>query len=85
MVMTPVSFEQQLHPGDEVVHVRHVGEHVVAEQQIGPLAFAHQLARGLGAEEADPALHPLLAGGRGGVARRFDAQDRHAVLHEVLQ
>ena len=34
-MITPPGFEQDLHAGDEVVEVGHVGEHVVAEQQVG--------------------------------------------------
>ena len=36
-MIVPPGVEQHLHAGDEVVEIRNVGEHVVAEQEIGAL------------------------------------------------
>ena len=72
-------------PRDEVVEVRHVREHVVAEQQVGLAALGRQRARPLDAEELARASGCPSLGHRGDVRRRLDAEHRHAALHEVLQ
>ncbi len=78
--------EQDRHAADEVVEVRHVGQHVVAQQQVGPDAVGDHLGRRRPAEELDPAGHaPLLQRHLGHVRGRLHAQHGHAAGLEVLQ
>ena len=51
IVITPSGAKQDRDTRDEVVQVGNLGEHVVADDQVRPLAGVHQLARGLTAEE----------------------------------
>ena len=52
--------QQHLHAADEVVEVRHVREHVVAEQQVGATPRARALAAVSRAEELDHRRDALL-------------------------
>jgi hypothetical protein len=45
--MFPSGFKHDLHAFDEVIDVGHVGEHVIAQQQIGLLPFGGQFTSGL--------------------------------------
>src|SRR6266705_75388 len=43
--------QQELHATDKIVDVRHMGQHVVAEQQVGPTVFGGDLCGALTSEE----------------------------------
>ena len=77
--------EQERHAGDEVVEVRHLRQHVVADDEVGPLALGDELGRQPLAEELDPARYALLHRDLGDVGGRLDAEHRHAQRQEVLQ
>ena len=77
--------EDDLHAGDEVVEIRHLREHVVAEEQVGRAAVRRELLGQLDSEEAHQGGHALRFGGRGDVGRRLDAERRDAGLDEPLQ
>ena len=83
--MTPVGREQTLHPGDEVVQVRHVGEHIVPEQQVGLAVLARDLRCGSRAEERTSRRHALLDRRLGDVGGRLDAETGIPARDEVLK
>ena len=80
MTATPSCCEQRRDARDEAVQVGDVGQHVVGVEHVGPLALGDELARAsVRAEElAERRNAALLAGDLGDVARRLDAQHRHA-------
>src|SRR5690606_19737091 len=49
--------EQEPQPRDEIVEVRHVGEHVVADDEVGLTAAAYELLGEAAAEEGDLGRH----------------------------
>ena len=73
---------QALH---EVVDVRHVGQHVVAGDQVGLAVFGGNGAAGGFAEELHRGGHAALDGHLGHVGRRLHTQHRDARSDEVLQ
>ena len=77
--------EQPHHAAGEVVEIGHLGEDVVADDQIGAPAVRRQLVGQRHAEELDHRLHALLAGGLGDVGRGLDPEGRHAERLEMLQ
>ena len=81
----PPGVEQELEAGDEVVEVRHVGEHVVADDQVGRRALVGEPRAELRAEERDQRRDAVRLGDRGHVRGRLDAEHRHAALDEPLQ
>ena len=77
--------QQLLHPGDEIVDVRNVREHVVAEQQVGPAVLGCDFDRGLPSEETDGRRDAFFDRRLRDVGCRLDAQHRNSAPHEVLQ
>jgi hypothetical protein len=77
--------EQELHAADEIIDVRHVRQHVVAEQEIRPALLGGDRGRGLPAEELDGRRDALGDRGLRDVRCRLDAATRHAARDEVLQ
>jgi hypothetical protein len=77
--------ESDLHAGDEIVDVGNVGEHVVAQQEIGLPARVAQFRRGLHAEETHVRRDPFRDRGLRDVRRGLDSQHRYSLLAEVLQ
>src|SRR5690349_6526454 len=77
--------QQDREPGNEIVELRHVREHVVADDQVGADAALRQLYGRFAAEEAD--LRRNARGHRraGDVGGRLDAQYRDAQRLEVLE
>ncbi len=75
-------------PGDaghEVVDVRHLGQDVVADDQVGRVAIVRERARQLFAEERDAGGHALGLGGRRNIGGGLDAENRDAHCFEMLQ
>ena len=70
---------------DEVVQVRHLREHVVAEHEVGGAALADEPLGELDAEELDERRHAPLLGRDRDVRRRVDPEHRHALRQEVLE
>ena len=83
-MITPPGLEQDLHAGDEVVEVGDVGEHVVAEQQVGG-GLAGERGGGLAAEELDERRDALLQRHLRDVGGRLDPEHGDLALVEVLQ
>src|SRR5262245_30934741 len=54
--------QQHLEACHEIVQFRHMGEHVVADQQIGLTVLRGDVARGLLAEESDQGWYALPSG-----------------------
>ena len=78
--------QQCLDAGDEVVRVRHLGEHVVAHHEARLLALTGEARRRLAPEELDKRVG--IAAGLGrlrDVRRGVDAEDRDPRPHEVLK
>ena len=85
-VITPSGFEQARHAGDEVVEVGHLGQHVVADDEIGRAGPRRRSALGeRDAEELDPGRDALGERDLGHVGGRLDAEHGHAERQEVLQ
>ena len=73
-------------PRDEVVDVGHVGQHVVAQQQVGLAVLARDLARAARGRRSGPwSGTPFSTAASRDVGRRLDAQHRHAARDEMLQ
>ncbi len=83
--MTPRGASSDLHPGHEVVEVGHLGQDVVADQQVGLLSPPDELRGGLPPEELDERRHALLDRNGRDVRRGLDAERGDAALHEVLE
>ena len=81
----PTRAEQDLEARDEIIEVGDLGQHVIAEDQVGPAALRHQLPGSLSTEELHERRDPLLLGDFRHVRRRLDAEAGDAALHEVLQ
>ena len=77
--------EQVFHAADEVVDVGHVGQHVVAQQQVGLAVFAGDVGGGGPAHEAHRRRDTLADGHLGDVGGRLDPQHRDAGGDEVLE
>ncbi len=80
----PTGLQCEIHPRDEVVDVRDVSQHVVADQQVSPRLGSQRLRR-LDAEELDQRGYSLLDRDLGDVRGRLDAKNRDLSLDEVLQ
>ena len=80
-----VGLQQQGDAGDKVIELRHMREHIVADDQIGLPALARQGPRQMLAEELDQGRNAdLLRRGGDGIGR-IDAEHRHAHGDEILQ
>ena len=77
--------EQARHAGDEVVEVGHLGEHVVADDQVGLPALGAQRLGERDAEELDPGRDALGERDLGHVGGGLDAEHGHAERQEMLQ
>ena len=80
-----VGGEQHRHSRDEVVEIGHVGQHVVAEEEVGADALATRLAGQLGAEELDACRDAAFNRRRRDVRGRLDPEHGDAALDEVLE
>ena len=77
--------EEQREAGDEVIQQRHVREHVVADDQIGPAALAGELPRQVSPKNSTSVGTPIsLRVGRHRIGR-VDAEHRYAHRDEVLE
>ena len=77
--------EQPGHAGDEVVEVRDLGQHVVADDQIGAPALGDQRIGQGDAEEVDLRRDAFVDRDAGDVGGRLDAEHGHAERQEMLQ
>ncbi len=75
--------EQNRDALDEVVDVRHVGEDVVAGDQVSVAVLCDDLAGECGPEELRQRRHPDLLRSSGDVLRRLDAEDPNARADEM--
>ena len=71
-------------PGDEVVQVGHLREHVVAEHEVGVPALGAEPLREVDAEELDERRHAALLRRARDVRGRVDAEDGNPLGQEVL-
>ena len=77
--------EQHGHTADEIVQIRHVGEHVFRDDQIGRAMRCAQAFRGLDPEKRNVGRHAFGDGDRRDVGGRLDAEYRDAGREEILQ
>jgi hypothetical protein len=77
--------EKDLHPGDEVVDVRHLRQYVVADYQIRFLASRDELSRRLTAEEFDERRDALGLGHSRHVGGWLDAEHRDLPRDKILK
>src|SRR5437867_3482224 len=81
----PTGREQNPQSRNEVVELGYLGEHVIPDQQVGPLAAGSHLPRHLPPKELDPGRHALLDRHLGHIRSRLDPLHRDAPGHEPLQ
>ncbi len=81
----PPGCEQQRDAADEVVDVRHLGQHVGAENEVGAHPLCDEPLRELDAEELDEGRHAACLRRRRDVRRGIDPEHRDPLRHEVLQ
>ena len=84
-VHQPAGLESRPQASNEVVDVWHVGQHVVADDEVGLPALCGQALRQGHAEELLKRLHALLARGFGRACRGLYAKGGHPGLAHVLQ
>jgi len=72
-------------PGGEADQVRHVGVHVVGNDQVGPAETGGQLGAGGRAQEPHLGADAPGPGHLGDVAGRFHPEHRDATRHEMLE
>src|SRR5215469_8190962 len=73
------------HSGHEVAQVRHLGEYIVANQQVRASLFPGQIGRHLFSEEPNKRRYPLLHSDFGDICGRFDPQNGNVLLDEILK
>ena len=82
----PALLQQRLGAADEIVEVRHVRQHVVAENEIGLAVRGFEFLGERYAKEIDRDRDAFALGDFGCVGRRLDAHDvGHAERREVLE
>src|SRR5713226_6522654 len=81
---SPVS-EQAFHSGNETVEIRHLREHIVAEEQIRTFSFRRQFSSHLPVEKPDERRDVSLERSRGDISRRFNAENRNPASDEILE
>ncbi|MNK87175.1 hypothetical protein D3C87_1071050 [compost metagenome] len=77
--------EQRREAYEEIVDVRHMGEHVVGRHQVSAPTFAFQLRSSVATEEQLTDLQAFFACRLCSAARRFNAQAGNAASGDVLQ
>ena len=77
--------EHDPNAADEIVEIRDLGQHVVADHKICCHAFRHHLPSGLTSKESQQGRHTLLFRHLGDVGGGFHAQHGNPFLHEILQ
>ena len=77
--------EQYLHARHEIIEIRNVREHIVAEQQVRLAVLGRDLTSGLLAEEFDYRTNPFSLGDERDVRRGLDAEHGYVARDEVLE
>src|SRR5262245_57288058 len=77
--------EQNLHPTDETVEIRYMGENIVSNDQIGLLSLVRQLACGVLAKETDQRRNCLLDCRLSYIVGRLNSQNWNALGDKELQ
>ena len=80
----PIGLEQELHPRREIIQLGHLGQDVVADQEVGLGALVDHLLGACRIEELDEGWDSLGDRRLRDVRRRLDAQDRDPQGQEVL-
>ena len=81
----PARFQDNPYAFDKGIEVRHLGEDIVAENEVTLNARFGQLARRLDAEEFHQCRDAPLFGGPSNIRRGVDAEDRNTLLDKELQ
>src|SRR5687767_2820182 len=63
----PVWLQQNLHPGNKVVQIRHMSQNIITKQQVSLLSLSRQLVSGRPPEETDERWNSASASGFGDV------------------
>src|SRR5712671_4558350 len=77
--------QQNLETTDEVVQVRHLGENVIAEDQVRVMSTSDQIARGFYSEESHERGDALRFGYLGDVRRWLYPERGDSTLNEILK
>src|SRR5262249_10793079 len=70
---------------NKIVQIRHVGEHVVADDEVGLPEFLRDAPGSLNAQELNSSADPPVYGDARDVGCRLDTKDRNRARAEVLQ
>ena len=77
--------QQMRHAADEIIEVRHLRQNVVADDEVGLLAFGGEPLRERQPEKLDQRRNILAPRHLGHVGGGLDPDDRHAERQEVLK
>src|SRR6266849_2768602 len=77
--------QQNLHSCDKVIDVRNMSKHVVAEQEVGLLAFGRQFASGITVKEFYKSGHALFNRPFNNICSMLNAQERNLYLNQILK
>src|SRR5262245_10833676 len=80
-----ISLQQDLHTLYETAKVRHLCEHIVAEQEIGLRAVAHQFLSQLSAKKFHQRVNSFASCNRGNVRGWLNTYDWNTSLSEILK
>ena len=78
-------FQERRDPGNEIVELRHVREHVIRDNEIGTAALARELAGERLPEEFHQRRHADALSRTRHRIRGIDAEHRHAHLQKFLR
>src|SRR5580658_2714767 len=81
----PVRLQQNLHAGDEAVQIRHLRQHVIAEQEVGFYSSRGKFFRALSIEKLHESRHAFLDGDGRHIRSGLNSQSRYARRDEILQ
>src|SRR5262249_13839026 len=77
--------EEMRHAADEIVEIRHLGQNVVSDDEVGLLAFVGKPLRKGQPEEFDQRRDALAPRDLRDIRRRLYPHNRHAERQEVLK
>ena len=78
-------FQHDLNAAHEIVQVRHLRQHVIADDKVRPLSVPHHFAGGGAAEELDQGWNAFFDRHLGHVCGRLDSQSGNAFPDKVLE
>src|SRR5215208_4964005 len=80
-----VRSQQMRHARRKIVEVRHLRQHIVADDEIGGLAFGYEFLRKPKTEEFDQRRNVFAPGYFGNIGGRLDTRHRNTQRQKMLQ